>query len=913
MRGWRGDSELDLGSPQQRLILAALLLARGRTMSVSHLVDVLWATEPPKTAANAVRTYVSRLRAVLGPEVSGSAGSGYRVVADLDLERFETLAAQAEGAPPAEASTLLRSALALTGGEPLSGLPGSYAQAQRVRLTEARVEVHVRAIEADLALDRPSSVVGELTELCTQYPTWERARALLMHALHRSGRRAEAIGTFHDARRLLAEELGVDPTAELTATYQEIISARPEPRVAAPAAPAALVTPRQLPRSVPDFVGRRNEIAAMTESLTPGATLVLSAVAGQGGVGKTALALHVAHGIGDRFPDGQLFADLRGMSSAPAEPESVLGEFLRALGEDEYTGDLPELSGRYRSLLAERRMLVVLDNAASRAQVTPLLPGTPGSAVIVTSRVQLAGLIGAKHLDLQVLTPGEALDLLVRILGQARVDAEPGPAQDLVAACGFLPLAIRIAAARLEARPAWPLARLRDRLLDEQRRIDELRVGDLAMESCFALGYDQLGPRLGRAFLLLAVPDLPDLSTDAAAALLGVGAFEAEELCESLVSLSMLESRSPGRFGMHDLLRVFARTRGGTGADEALERLLGHYAGAVANRFRSLFPGDQRAELLATAPCEDVFDPTETDALLALVRQAAPLASTDRYRLAWIMDMLTDVAPQTVTMPGTLDALLAGAANEPRAEALARYVRSTLQGRSPEIQRADARAALDLAQGDLYVEAAASATLGCLAYDEGDHQTSITFLRRGVEIFAARGDRGAHALWLGILARSLGAADERAAAVETAAAAYAIHAELGGGTPKHPWAPYLYGIALQEAGSFEEALRMFEAAAADFGELGELDWVGTTATRSAEIHLSMNDPARAREQAERGLAALQDSDDEHWRGKALLVLGHALMATGQPERAHACYAGALEIFDRLGLPEAEQARTSMAR
>ncbi|MFI6596273.1 BTAD domain-containing putative transcriptional regulator [Nonomuraea sp. NPDC050536] len=904
VRGWRDGVELELGSPQQRLILAALLLARGRVLSLSQLVDVLWETDPPKTAVNAVRTYVSRLRGALGPDAIVTVGPGYQVNAELDLEEFEALAAKAEGAAPAEARDWLRRALALAVDEPLSGLPGHYAQAQRARLAEARLDVRIRAIEADLAVDRASSVVGELTELCAEHPIWERPRALLMRALYRSGRQAEAIGAFHDARRLLARELGVEPSAELGAVYQEIITARPD----TPAPVRTAVVPRQLPGDVPDFTGRRGEMAAMTEALTPGTALVVSAVAGQGGVGKTTLAVHVAHRLADRFPDGQLFADLLGSGPAPAEPAGVLGGFLRALGVPEPPDELSELSALYRSTLADRRMLVVLDNAASAAQVEPLLPGTPGCAVVVTSRARLADLGGARHLDLEVLEPGEALELLERILGPARVAAERGVAMDLVAACGFLPLAIRIAAARLVARPGWTLAWLRDRLMDERRRLAELRVGDLAVESCFALGYDQLEPRLASAFRLLAVPDMPDVSTSAAAALLGLDSFEAEELCEALVDLSMLESRSSGRYRFHDLLRVFARSRVDPAADEALDRLLGYYAAAVANRFRSLFPGDLRAELLPTDQCDEDFDPAETDALLALVRQAAPRDHVDRHRLAWTVDMLTDVAPESVALPGTLDRLVAHTVGEPRAEALARYVRSTLFTNDPEVRRADARAALDLAQGDLYVEAAASAALGTLAYDDGDYLASAEFLRRGVEVFAARGDRGAQALWLGILARSLGAADERGQAVQAAREAYRIHAELGGGTPRHPWAPYQFGVTLQAVGSLEEALRMFEAAVTGFREIGELDWIGTAATRMAEIHLELDDPVRALDRAEQGLAALQEAGDEHWQGKALMILGQALAATGHPERGQACYVEALEIFDRLGLPEAEQAR-----
>ncbi|MFI6909495.1 BTAD domain-containing putative transcriptional regulator [Nonomuraea sp. NPDC050394] len=910
VQAWRGGRELELGSPQQRLVLAVLLLAEGRVVGGDQLMDALWGLQRPRTAVQVLRTYVSRLRAVLPADAVVSVGDGYALRAGTcDVAELRTLYGEGRYAE----------ALALWRGEPLAGLGGDYAEAQRARLTEQRLAALEHRLGQDLDEGRHAEVVVELSTLCAEYPTRERLRGLLMLALYRAGRQAEAIGVYTGTRELLADELGVDPSPELTELYRQIISADPalgrapaRPRAAA--APAAPHVPRQLPADVADFTGRESEVEALVEALRPGesSALVVAAVAGTGGVGKTTLTVHVAHRLAGDYPDGQLFVDLRGSGAQPLEPDLVLGSFLRALGLEEAPEEPAERAALYRSMLAGRRMLVVLDNAAGVAQVRPLLPGSATCGVLVTSRARLIGLTGARQVDLEVLGPVAASRLFTRIVGEQRVSAERGAAMDLVAACGFLPLAIRIAAARLAARPGWSVAGMRDRLSDERRRLSELRAGDLAIEATFALGYEQLDEAHARAFRLLAVPDMADVPLRAAAALLDLPELEAEAICEALVDVSMLESLSPGRYRFHDLLRVFARSRVDPAAGAALDRLLDYSAAAVANRFRSLFPGDLRADLLPTGECPDAFDPGETDALLSVVRQAATRDHADRYRLAWIVDMLTDVAPESVAFRHTLDLLVARAGDEPRAEGLARYLRSALSSADRETRRSDALAAIDLARGDQYVTAVATASLGVQAYDDGDYQASVELIRRGVDIFSRSGDRGAEALWLGLLARSLAAADEPGQAVEAARSAYRVHAELGGGTPRHPWAPYQLAFTLQAVGSLDEALRMFETAVTGFREIGELDWIGTATTRMAGIHLTLGDHAGALELAEQGLAALREVDDEHWQGKALMILGQSLTATGRQEHGHACYTEALEIFDRLSLPEAEEARTLLA-
>ncbi|MFC4911301.1 ATP-binding protein [Actinomadura gamaensis] len=362
--------------------------------------------------------------------------------------------------------------------------------------------------------------------------------------------------------------------------------------------PHAPLPPAQLPPDLPDFTGRDAETARLTAALTArdGSAVPVVTVAGLGGIGKTALALHVAHAVRDAFPDGQLYAELHGTGPVPAAPAAVLAGFLRALGapDREIPPEPDRRAALLRSHLAGRRVLVVLDDARDAAQIAPLLPGEPGSAVLVTGRTRLAELPVAAHLDLAPFTPEAATALLRRVAGPERITADPDAALRLVHASGLLPLAVRIVASRLAARPRMRPAVLAGRLDDERRRLGELRIGDEAVESCFALGYAQLGIEEARAFRLLALHDGPDLSGEAAAALLDLDVPDAEDLCESLVDSGLLESRAPGRYAYHSLLRLYARGLAETGdgpilCARALDRLLEHFLAGVRGLFRQTF------------------------------------------------------------------------------------------------------------------------------------------------------------------------------------------------------------------------------------------------------------------------------------------------------------------------------------
>ncbi|MYS44767.1 helix-turn-helix domain-containing protein [Streptomyces sp. SID5998] len=565
VRAWRDNQPMATGSPQQRALLAALLLREGRMATAAELIDALWGEEPPPQALAAVRTYASRLRKTLGSDVLVGEAGGYAVRgldADaLDLTTARELATEADRARTAgdlrHARSLLGRALALWDGEPLAALPGPHAEAQRARLQEWLMQLLESRLDMDLEQGCHAEAVSELTALTAVHPLRERLRELLMLALYRSGRQAEALAVYADTRRLLADELGVDPRPELRELQQRILQA--DPALAEPSAPAPM-SPAQLPASVPDFTGRAASVAELSEVLASaqGRVMAVSALVGIGGVGKTTLAVHVAHQARAAFPDGQLYVALEGSGQRAAEPKTVLGSFLRALGtaDSAIPDSLEERAAMYRSVLAGRRVLVLLDDARDAAQVRPLLPGTDGCAALVTSRARMTDLAGAHRLELDEMSPQEALTLFTKIVGEERVASEREAALDVVAAGGFLPLAIRIAASRLAARRTWTVSVLAAKLADERSRLDELRAGDLAVGSVFERSYGRLDEEQARAFCLLSSTALPFLSLPQSASLLNRGIAETGGLMESLVDAGLLIPMGPEHYQVHRLARL---------------------------------------------------------------------------------------------------------------------------------------------------------------------------------------------------------------------------------------------------------------------------------------------------------------------------------------------------------------------
>ncbi|MGQ4389379.1 BTAD domain-containing putative transcriptional regulator [Streptomyces sp. SAS_270] len=946
VRARSGEVQLSTGSPQQRALLAALLLREGRMATASELIDALWGEEPPSQALAAVRTYASRLRKVLGPEVLVSESGGYAVrglsEGAFDLTVAQDLAAEAEKARNAgnlhRARDVLGRALALWDGEALAGVPGPYAETQRVRLEEWRLQLLESRLDMDLEQGCHAEAVSELAALAAAHPLRERLHELLMLALYRSGRQAEALAVYADTRRLLVDELGVDPGPALKELHQRILQADPGlegPSASAPEPDALPVRPNQLPATVPDFTGRGAVVSELSEVLARAEGRVM-AVSGMGGVGKTTLAVHVAQKARAAFADGQLYVDLQGAGTRAAEPERVLGAFLRALGtpDSAIPDSLEERSALYRAVLDGRRVLVLLANAKDAAQVRPLLPGVEGCAALVTSRVRMVDLAGAHLVDLDVMSPEEALRLFAKIVGEERVASERGAALDVVGACGFLPLAIRIVASRLAARRTWTVSILAAKLRDERRRLDELQAGDLAVKATYELGYGALEPAQARAFRLLGLADGPDISLAAAAALLDLAVDETEDLLESLVDTSLLESAAPGRYRYHDLVRLYARACAErdewppSERDAATSRLLDFYLATAAAVYAIERPEDRLVDALEptvgpglrfageSAALDWLY--SEASCLLACVRQAA---DTDRLRraidLLWAAKDLSESGANSHQYETTTTAMCnaARAAGDIRAEGRARTILADILLDSGQIEPAEGQAQLAAelvgsAHDDTAISWVANSR-GLIRLRQGRHADAKAFFDQAINGFHALDNRPLEATSLGNLSQAHLGLGDITQAVEIAQRSLAAHTEFGR-TVRLANGHYIVGIALTQTCEYTEALAQFSEALAIFSDHRHRLWVGTTHFRIAEAHLAARRPAQAAQHAEQALS-LGCIGGDPMRGNVLTLLGRALAALGQADRAKACWHEALTLVEQTGSPGAAELRAFIER
>ena len=635
---------------KQRVILAMLLLNAGRVVRIDELAETLWRSAPPPSGPVAVQNYVMRLRNTLGDVgrdriITQPPGYLIRVRAgELDLSRFETLVGAAREAAQAaawdQAAASARDALQLWRGEPLAGVDcETLAEREAPRLAELRLQALETRLDADLRRGGHAQVITELRQLAGAHPLRERLHSQLMLALYRDGRRAEALAAYRQARGVLVAELGIEPGPGLQDLHQRILSA--DPALAAPPSGLApvpsgqapvpsgqasvssgqapvparpVVVPRQLPAAPRLFTGRSRELAGLDAALPsrpePGGTLVISAIGGTGGIGKTWLALHWAHQHADRFPDGQLYVNLRGFdpSGEAMPPGTAVRGFLDALGvaPASIPADLDAQACLYRSLLADKRMLIVADNARDSSQVIPLLPGSPACTVLVTSRERLTGLIsahGAHALELDVLPEGEARQLLARQLGEARLTTEPDATAELLAGCAGLPLAISIVAARALTQPSLPLAALAEELRDAAGRLDALETRDLpaSLRATLSWSYRALCPEAARVLGLLALAPGPDIGGPAAASLTARPEPDLLTVVRTLEHASLVSQHSPGRYRIHDLVRLYAaeqarRDQPGDDREAALGRLVDFY-------LQTAFAGDRLLAPTRIPPC----------------------------------------------------------------------------------------------------------------------------------------------------------------------------------------------------------------------------------------------------------------------------------------------------------------------
>ncbi|WP_405142967.1 tetratricopeptide repeat protein [Sphaerisporangium sp. NBC_01403] len=990
VQAWLDGREVELGTPLQRSILAMLLLREGRAVTPMEMIDAVWGEDAPPRALGALRTYVSRLRAVLEPdrsprmrpELLTSVGRGYALrlaPGALDLTVFERRAADAEtqrrAGDLAGAAETVRKALALWSGEPLAGAVGPYAESQRGRLVERRIGVVETLMELDLELGRHADVIPELISLTAEHPLRERLRGQLMLAYYRCGRQGDALTVFTDTRHALVEELGIDPGHELASLHQRILAADPrlawtraEPVRREPATRGAgdegepggsgrpgeaagagtdeaehdvlheMPRPAQLPAAVNDFTGRRevvNRLRTLLTSVSGSEGVPVAAVSGIGGVGKTTLAVHVAHSVHEVFPDGQLYADLRGYGEEPTAPESVLAAFLRALGipVDVIPDGLSERGALFRSLLAERRMIVLLDNARDAEQVEHLLPGTAGCAAIITSRVKLADLPSARLLDLEVMEPEEALSLFSAVAGPERVAVERAAAMDVVAICGFLPLAVRIVAARLAARPSWTVASLSPRLADERRRLDEMRIGHLAVDATFALGYGHLEPGQARAFRLLSLPNGPDISVQAAAAVLSLSTIETEDMLESLVDVSLLEAPAPGRYRFHDLLRLFARKQAEVSEDAsaralALRRLLGFYLASAQAAHRLAYEGSVISDhLVSTGITGRSFGGAdeavawltiEAEALFAAIGQMAEIVPTHETLLP-AADLLVAMEPLLESgayvreFAGRTGAVLsaAQAIGDKSSELRCRYVLGRVLFGANRLSDAEEqfRAALALSEttGDRIVTGEIFNALAVVAGRQRRHEEALTWFDSALKAYREIGAAAGEALVASYSARDhlgLGHPEEAIAAAERG---LAIFSELGSGAGTAR-ARYHLGIVLSRVGRLTEAV-VHHAECLDFFRVGNQKvWEQRVCCRLAETFIAAGRYQDAARHAEQALTLSREIGHPYGEALSLTVLGRALAGLGSVRRSGDCLKRALDIFTRLGSPEADDLR-----
>ncbi|WP_327086195.1 AAA family ATPase [Nonomuraea sp. NBC_01738] len=615
-----GSGDLLLGPPRQRAVLTMLASRPGRVVPMGRLIAGLWAGDPPRTAEQSVYTYVSGLRRALEPgrarraqaALLSAAAGGYslrvrpdQVDASLFAGRVEQARRLQESGQHREALQAAEAALALWRGTALSGVPGPFADTERARLDELRLTALERRAGSLLRLARPEEALSFLDDLTRRHPLRERLRELLMLALLGCGRHAEALEVFEQGRRVLREELGADPGPRLVRCYELVLRGGIEhgsPPDAGdgdgrlPRGDRTAVVPRQLPRDLLGFVGRETEIAELVAPLAPAGDAPpgpLVVITGPPGVGKSALAVRVAHRVAARFPDGQLHVNLRGATPevAALTPLDVLGRFLRALGVPPASvpADLDEAAALWRSSLYGRRTLVLLDDAAGLDQIAPLVSAPLGTAFLVTSRETMAAGDDCVQLHLGRMPDAEAATMLARLAGVERVAADPAQTARLVRLCDGLPLALRVAGARLADRPEWDVAVMTARLGDERTRLGELELGSVAVRASLAASWAALrdGARpvdraAGRLLALSGRLHVHDLTPGSAARLLDVPVAAARLALERLVDAHLLERLASGRYHPHDLVRLFAGELEPERAEQALERVTAFYAATTS-------------------------------------------------------------------------------------------------------------------------------------------------------------------------------------------------------------------------------------------------------------------------------------------------------------------------------------------
>ncbi|WP_063775240.1 AfsR/SARP family transcriptional regulator [Streptacidiphilus anmyonensis] len=907
--------EVRLDGQRQAKMLAALLIDANDIVATERLVAVMWDAKAPATAVRQVQDALSGLRRNL--TAGGAPGSlistrrgGYQIHLapdQLDLLEFDHRRSLAEGhTAPLETAAALRRALACWRGSALVDVSSRVLEFDAARLNESRAAMHKLCLGIELDLGGHREVIEELTTLLRQYPYDEHVAEHLMVALYRCRRQGEALQVYERLRRTLAGELGVDPTPPLQAVHQRILTA--DPALAAPvqassppgaspgSAEAAATRPaealpvRQLPLDVADFVGRSGalaEVARILDGSTPNRASVAVVVGGPG-VGKSCLVTHAARLASATFPDGQLYLDLAGTSDEPRDPALMLAEALGALSivGSAMPSGLAERAALYRSLLADRRMLVVLDDAGHAGQVLPLLPGADGCAVLITSRTLLTQLPGARHIDLDVMGPAEARELFTGIVGEQRVNREPAEADAILACCGNLPLAIRIAGAKLVGRPAWSLRVLRERLEDESRRLAELRVGDLSVRASVELSLRLLPADAVRALGLLGLLGAHTLPGWVVGALLDRP--DAEDVLDALVDASLVrltatDSVGQPRYRLHDLIRTcaveIAAPLPTTDKRDAIVRVLSTWLELAERGTDRLPPGLLTAppgSAPRRSPPDAVVDRLTADPVGWFDAERDNLLGTVRLAVDWGLDEL---------------------AWELAAGAVTYYDHRCLYEDWEHGHRLALAAAK--AAGNPHGEAALLRGLGQLHIYRDEFDGATRALESSVELCRDGRDKRGEALsvaMLGTVSRVQGRDDEAADRFEQALAMAA------GEGDRHLEAQLScsMGVMRLMQGELDEAQAWFDGALRQAEALGDEHRVAVVLRRFSRLHDLRGDPDEALRCLRQALATFDELTDERCAAYTLLEVGRVYAGRSDRARATPALERAADLFHRHG-------------
>jgi DNA-binding SARP family transcriptional activator len=917
-----GQRSVDVGQPRQRAVLAALAVDAGRLVPLNVLIDRVWDASPPANARDAVYSHVARVRRGLN-EASELAGTrvglvrrfgGYLLDIDpdhVDLHRFRTLADQARtpGREDDERVTLLREALGLWRGVPLTGMSGQWAARSRQAWQQQRLDAVIAWASAEITVGNAAGILSALADLLGEHPLVEPLAAAYMRALHAAGHGAQALDCYAATRRRLAEDLGADPGPQLQDLHQAILRGDlPSPPTTAtpPTDVDARMVPAQLPPDVHGFAGRGEELGRLHDLLTSGGdqptTVVISALSGTAGVGKTALAVHFAHQVADRFPDGQLYVNLHGFSAAGSvrSPAEVIRMFLEALEvpPQQVPASLDGQAALYRSRLAGTRMLILLDNARDAEQVRPLLPGAPTCLVVVTSRSQLTGLTiteGARPLIVDLLTVEEARQLLAARLGHPRVAVEPDATTEIIECCARLPLALSIVAARAAAHTTFPLTTFAAELRDARSRLDALAGDDplTDVRSVFSWSYHALTPDAARLFRLLGLPPGPDITAPAVASLTALPLHKARPLLAELARTNLIVEHTPGRYAFHDLLRTYATDLAHhLDPDEqrhtATHRLLDHYLHTAYTADRLL--NRVRTPIALTPPQSGVTPEHLTD-----YDQAVAWLTTERHVLLAAVDHA--VATGFDIQTGQLSWIL--------------WTFHVRQGHWHDLV-ATSRAAMTAAQrlADPAAQARAHLTLADALSLLRCLDDAHTHLMHAVDLYVQLDDQAGQAhihLNLAYLRERQGRPTD---ALHHARQALDLHRATGHQRGQ-AWALNMMGWYHALLGDHQQALTYCKRAQALFDELGDREGQANTWDSIAYAHHRLGNHTQAVACYQHALDLFHALGDRYNQADIGAHLGDTYHAAGNTQAARAAWQDALTILTDIDHPDAEAVRAKL--